>query len=322
MLFRFIIITAAVLVCVTAQHQNNENVPENQNSRNKLEDLIQSIGCPYVDPRQLIRKNVCMMPGYEANESPPTNDEFTPIYVEYAHALVTEINEEKHQLTIKVVQEMQWFDSRIKAKFPDGDHNQSKIPHRKFKEIWHPDSDIYTLNLQSWKSIYGQRLFEEVYILPDSNSSKLIAVKDWELTIHCKFDFSKFPLDTQHCQFLQMGNEEFLLQLYNQTLNETTMRRRRRTNGFEVTIASAENLYLDGSNEMENGIKCIGFNITLDRVVRVYLFQYYFPSIAIVVVSMISFIIPVSATPGRVALMVTQFLTLINIFIHLMVYLI
>ena len=41
--------------------------------------------------------------------------------------------------------------------------------------------------------------------------------------------------------------------------------------------------------------------------------------IAIVVVAQISFIIPMSAIPGRVALVVTQFLTLTNIFIHEMV---
>ena len=329
MLFYLTINTAAVIVCVTAQQLNNENAPEGQNRGNKHEGLIKSIGCTYVDDRQLIRRNVCLMPAYEANERPPSNG-LTPIYVNYLHASVTDINEEKHQITISVLQEMQWLDSRIRVKFPDGngERNESKIPHRKFKEMWHPDSDIYTLHLQSWKSSYGQRLFEEVYIMSDavnghSKSSKLIALKDWELTIHCKFDFSKFPLDTQHCQFLQMGGEEFLLQLVNNTSNETeSVNIQRRTNGFEVTITRAEALYLEGTHEMENGIECIGFNITLDRVVRVYLFQYYFPSIAIVVVSLISFIIPVSATPGRVALMVTQFLTLTNIFIHLMVYLI
>ena len=40
---------------------------------------------------------------------------------------------------------------------------------------------------------------------------------------------------------------------------------------------------------------------------------------AIVVVSIMGFIIPASAIPGRVALLVTQFLTLINLFIYQMV---
>ena len=63
----------------------------------------------------------------------------------------------------------------------------------------------------------------------------------------------------------------------------------------------------------------IGFNITFTRVVKPHLYQYYFPCIAIVVVSHISLMIPISAIPGRITLAVTQFLTLTNIFIHFMV---
>ena len=40
---------------------------------------------------------------------------------------------------------------------------------------------------------------------------------------------------------------------------------------------------------------------------------------AIVVVSFISFLVPLTAIPGRIALVVTQFLTLTNMFIHQMV---
>ena len=42
----------------------------------------------------------------------------------------------------------------------------------------------------------------------------------------------------------------------------------------------------------------IGFNITLQRIVQPYLYQYYLPCIAIVIVSQISFIIPLSAVSG------------------------
>ena len=69
----------------------------------------------------------------------------------------------------------------------------------------------------------------------------------------------------------------------------------------------------------KNGTCKCGFDVTLARMIQPYLFQYYFPSIAIVVVSQISFIIPLSAIPGRIGLIVTQFLTLTNIFIHQMV---
>ena len=62
-----------------------------------------------------------------------------------------------------------------------------------------------------------------------------------------------------------------------------------------------------------------GYEIKLKRQPAKYLFQYYIPCITIVVASTLSFIIPPSAAPGRIALVVTQFLTLTNIFIYQMV---
>ena len=57
-----------------------------------------------------------------------------------------------------------------------------------------------------------------------------------------------------------------------------------------------------------------GFKIKLERIIQPYLLQYYIPCATIVLVSMISFLIPLTAIPGRVALVVTLFLTLTNIF--------
>ena len=59
-----------------------------------------------------------------------------------------------------------------------------------------------------------------------------------------------------------------------------------------------------------------GYKIEMKRQPAKYLFQYYIPCITIVVASTLSFIVPPSAAPGRIALVVTQFLTLTNIFIY------
>ena len=59
----------------------------------------------------------------------------------------------------------------------------------------------------------------------------------------------------------------------------------------------------------------VGFNITMQRVQQPYLLKYYLPCVAIVAVTQISFHIPPDAIPGRIALLVTQFLTLTNLFI-------
>ena len=59
-----------------------------------------------------------------------------------------------------------------------------------------------------------------------------------------------------------------------------------------------------------------GADFFLERDVTTYLFQYYLPSAIIVLVSQTSFVIPLTAIPGRISLVVTLFLALINIFIN------
>ncbi|TRY80231.1 hypothetical protein TCAL_15433, partial [Tigriopus californicus] len=57
-----------------------------------------------------------------------------------------------------------------------------------------------------------------------------------------------------------------------------------------------------------------GFQMNLRRHVMSYIITYYLPSGLFVVVSWISFLIPPDIVPGRMALLITLFLVLINIF--------
>ena len=127
--------------------------------------------------------------------------------------------------------------------------------------------------------------------------------------------FLYFPMDTQSCVFSQSlppGQMCFL------DVPENPEKWNHITNGYAVTIIQ-RGPFIEYNNTLQNGPRKCGFNLTLERILEPYLLQYYFPSIAIVIISQISFIIPLSAIPGRVALIVTLFLTLTNIFIYLMV---
>ena len=63
----------------------------------------------------------------------------------------------------------------------------------------------------------------------------------------------------------------------------------------------------------------IGLDIKITRLLKPYVLKYYIPCIAIVIMSQLSFIIPLESLPARVGLVVTQFLTLISLFIQQMV---
>ena len=57
-----------------------------------------------------------------------------------------------------------------------------------------------------------------------------------------------------------------------------------------------------------------GFEMILARHLSHYLITYYLPSGLFVMVSWISFLIPPEIVPGRMSLLVTLFLVLVNIF--------
>ncbi len=72
--------------------------------------------------------------------------------------------------------------------------------------------------------------------------------------------------------------------------------------------------------EEYNKTSHIGFTITLNRRTMPYILVYYLPAIAIVILSQMSFLISPKQLPGRVALLVTLFLVLTNIFMNQQVF--
>ena len=57
-----------------------------------------------------------------------------------------------------------------------------------------------------------------------------------------------------------------------------------------------------------------GFKLTLRRKMGFYIITYYFPTGMFVIVSWISFLVPPESVPGRMTILVTVFLCLVNIF--------
>ena len=295
--------------------------------------IIEKAGCSFANDNQLLVRDVCLSPHYESNKMPINPEGKTPIDITLFSAIVTEVNERRNSLTIKLVQFFKWYDSRIKLSNDATTDNLGRfwLPREKIKHIWHPDRDMYTENLEEWKTVHENAIYGKLAILsyPVLNDTKIskeeratklkgkdptsrpISVKDtklgalktWRAKLRCVFDFSSFPFDTNRCTFLQFGNDGSVLSL---AAAENRIEWSHEIDGFKIEIGNVGQL----------GKNSAGFNIAIKRMIEPYLYQYYLPCIAIVAVSQISFLIPLNAIPGRVALVVTQFLTLTNIFMH------
>ncbi len=78
-----------------------------------------------------------------------------------------------------------------------------------------------------------------------------------------------------------------------------------------LKLRDEDAVYIGGSL---GNFSLAGFEIVLSRYVSTYIITYYLPSGLFVIVSWISFLIPMDITPGRMQLLVTLFLVLVNIF--------
>ena len=285
--------------------------------------MIEEAGCPYQSNAQFLQRKQCLMPYYLSMEPPKNVENNTVINVYFQNIRVLEVHERKNKITLQIYQYLEWQDERIISDFSSMSSSWTRLTPNAVDKIWHPNLGTYTYSLQDWKSLYDPYWYEIVGIgdrpyqrnpelMP--NISTLFAWKDWRATLFCEFDFSNFPLDTQYCVFRQALTPAMCFL----DIPEKPDQWNHIANGYKVEVIQTGSL-IEYNNTLQNGSNKCGFNLTLDRILQPYLLQYYFPSMAIVIVSQISFIIPLSAIPGRVALIVTQFLTLTNIFIHLMV---
>ena len=84
--------------------------------------------------------------------------------------------------------------------------------------------------------------------------------------------------------------------------------------GFTITKEYEDStaIHYDGYGRWDP----VAYNFKIKRQAKPYVLQYYIPSSVVTIVSFLSFVVPISVTPGRIGLIVTQFLTLTNLFIH------
>ena len=223
---------------------------------------------------------------------------------------------------------MRWLDYRIKTNFADNNDENEEVllGPEAIDKIWSPD--LHIMNRQSfktkdeWATLITTRVLEnkDINILDGKNitgyelSIPTIEMKfEVKTTVYCmEWSYMNYPMDNQKCN-VTFGSASArsiftLLEKYG--------------HGFSRLSYSAINFDIEVKffdEDLSNGSNHVGITILMKRLTTSFVYKYYVPCIAIVLVSEIGFLIPATAIPGRVALLVTQFLTLVNLFIHQMV---
>ena len=252
-------------------------------------------------------KGACVPIGYDTNET-PNPESVTDVFSSIDRLKLLGVDDIEKTITIDTKVSSRWQDDRIKVTLDDNHSYLRLSPDIVLPKIWLPFAfDI--IKVKTDKPTLDPFLYSELRFflsnITDSNSTTLNITVESRTTVYCDFDLHKFPFDTQTCEVISAVRDPDRLQFWlDDSENPTYSPKTYQACGYDV------------STDIRNYTNGIIFDIQLKRLFLPFMLQYYFLCNAIVIVSFISFIVPLSASPGRIGLIVTQFLTLTNIFMH------
>ena len=273
----------------------------------------------WVASGDLLEKGVCIEESYQKYFAPKKGR--TKVHSTIEYQKVRKIDAKEQTLSIDLILTLQWLDPNIRTNFTTHEmlsQGVALVPEAT-KQIWTPDLYIWNSTAlkakEEWASLKQSKvstneLLSETELL---NSYTTVELQyEIKTTVYCNFHFDQYPMDEQTCSIkIGSGSGEAIFVLKDKEEGYHTVKSYNAV-GKNITIKFFGKGNLNGSDT-------IGFQVKMTRLLRPYVMKYYIPSMAVVLVSEIGFVIPLTAIPGRVALLVTQFLTLVNLFIYHMV---
>ena len=162
----FILIGSSSLIAARSTYENNEEIKK----------MIEEAGCDFRSTKQHLTRDVCLSQNYEINKMPANPGGKLSVNMTLLSVIVMEVHEKKNGIIMRMSQFIEWFEPRIKLRNPMSDIVW--LPSKHTNEIWHPELDMYTKNLEEWKSLQEPYLYEKLMIIPNPVKSNTEHPKD------------------------------------------------------------------------------------------------------------------------------------------------
>jgi len=228
---------------------------------------------------------------------------------------ISNINDKAQTLSFAMYFAVSWLEPRlvVNKTAPEwtvektGPKDQVNESPENLKYLWYPELEIYGL-----ETFGRQRVLKEmsgVRVMKNKTINYELGVR---VTISCKMNFDDYPLDDHVCQF-QVGSYYDTIETV--TCSSKFLYNSERQRNLQHFIEIEELPLQYGIVDLPSGhYAACGFQVRLNRKQMQYQIQVYLPSFMFVMTSWVSFLIKPEVVPGRMALLVTLFLVLINIF--------
>jgi len=251
----------------------------------------------------------CIPLDYNKDLIPPTEGPLE-VFVDIFIFEVSKINDIELTMTFELYFDLSWTESRflINESSTKWGEDGSFMGSTNFvSSLWLPDIQIFKC-----KQFKKRQIVTDVAGLILFNTKQLLYTVSTEVIIDCPMKFSGYPLDHQSCKFLVGSYIHDNTQINFSGKYEHDVENQR----AQQYILKCVNL---GPNDTvihwaNKSFSQTGFQVDMIRRRTPVLLQVYLPSGLFVIVSWISFIVPPEVVPGRMALLVTLFLVLVNIF--------
>ena len=236
------------------------------------------------------------------------------VYTTFEYQKIRGVDAKKQTVSLDLTLRMRWTDPDFKFKFSikDQERGAMLLSPETTSEIWNPDLHInnrtYFKQQEEWESLISSKIL-------GGKTNQIELKYEMKFTVYCHFEYARYPMDQQRCNVSIGSSTQSVMFVLDPAPNDSEGLHHvndYQAENFDMVIQFFDNGIQDGSNT-------IGIMIEMCRLQTSFLYMYYIPCITIVLVSLIGFVIPVTAIPGRIGLLVTQFLTLTNLSIHQMV---
>ena len=283
----------------------NESVAEKRSSYNKNETKLSPWCIPTtldteIEPWQFKDKD---------NLSLPWNYHFTFNILE-----VEEVNDKMQTISIAMYFRIKWMEPRLEINHHSEDWNKTdwadgglSYPAAILDKLWYPDLEIDGIERFKTQTLLKEMSNAQIY--KSRHVRYGIRVK---VIISCEMSFENYPLDRQNCPFRvhsYFSTEKTISCTSEFTYTDQHQRRLQ----YLISINPLPEAQRTFIGSFGNFSVC-GFEVSLVRERLQTVGQVYLTSILFVLVSWVSFLISPDVIPGRIGLLVTIFLVLVNIF--------
>ena len=228
---------------------------------------------------------------------------------------IQEVDDKKQTISLNMYFRIKWMEPRLVINDEASDWNELEsnsengmnVAPELLKYLWYPDLEILGVEAFSTTNILKKMASLQIY---KDRSIKFNARVDTRIS--CRMTFDRFPFDFHDCPF-QISSYYGTKDTVNCTSEYEYERQRQRSLQYLIDVDDLSAKHRSYSVDDRHFTTC-GVNILLNRTKVQILFQVYVPTTLLAIVSWVSFTIKPEIVPGRMGLLATIFLVLINIF--------